>query len=428
MLSLLVMRTLTILLILLFSSWSINAQEDADDDPNSKYTVEAVDLQPKLKDRLSIDLKKKLDDMVGKNFDPKVTADVLSELRRQLPRFSVERKLRKGSQRDQIVLAFEAQRRFTVPLASDQVALGYHSSLGWNGKLVVDLEKGPFAVGFGFQNDGQKLIERQAGILGYLQRKNVFSDRLRLRLDWASQRAQWNAATQRNISSARTSVPGLYRDRIYLAPSLTIALADPASFTVGYELNRLRMQDPWLQIRNANAVFAEVGFEERYRSSLKTSATSSIHRHRIAARYRITKSAGGNYDFTRNFAQGNYRWRRGHEEFSAELQLGALTGTAPLLHRFNLGNLTTLRGWNQFDLAALGGSRMVHGSMQYGTHGFFGYYDTGSVWDPNLSQNRTASFKHAAGFGFGSRKASIGIGFPIRSGNITPTFFVSFGN
>ena len=32
---------------------------------------------------------------------------------------------------------------------------------------------------------------------------------------------------------------------------------------------------------------------------------------------------------------------------------GVLTGTAPLFERFSLGNTTTLRGWNKYDLAPL---------------------------------------------------------------------------
>ena len=44
---------------------------------------------------------------------------------------------------------------------------------------------------------------------------------------------------------------------------------------------------------------------------------------------------------------------------------GVINGDAPLYERFVLGDSTTLRGWNKFDLDPLGGSHVVHGSIDY---------------------------------------------------------------
>ena len=50
---------------------------------------------------------------------------------------------------------------------------------------------------------------------------------------------------------------------------------------------------------------------------------------------------------------------RGKSVIIDDLTAGFITGRAPLFERFVLGNGTTLRGWNKFQLDPLGGSRMV---------------------------------------------------------------------
>ena len=62
---------------------------------------------------------------------------------------------------------------------------------------------------------------------------------------------------------------------------------------------------------------------------------------------------------------------------------GGITGDAPLFERFTLGDSTTLRGWNKFDIAPAGGDRVFHQSLEYRYHGFGVFLDSGSVWNRN---------------------------------------------
>jgi outer membrane protein assembly factor BamA len=108
---------------------------------------------------------------------------------------------------------------------------------------------------------------------------------------------------------------------------------------------------------------------------------------------------------------------------------GRLAGRAPLFERFTLGNSATLRGWNKFDVAPLGGERMAHATLEYRFKSFQVFYDAGSVWD----RGRQAVAKHSAGFGIREDKGAARlvmpgffatVAFPIRSGRAAPMFMV----
>lgn len=403
-------------LIFLLAGLVCLAADPPDDDPNSKYSVESIRIAPSLRERLSEDLRKELDAAVGKPYDPKLTERITQELKRKLPMRRVSSKLEKGAQKDTVRVVIEALRRYDLPISSEQVAFGYHSSLGWNADLIADFDIGPLDIGFGFKNDGQQQIERQAGIQGFVQHRHVGTDRLRLRFDWASQRAQWNPATLRALD-LRRDLPGIYRERQRLVPSASVALTESITLTGGFAFNRVEFQFPAV-VRNANTVFGKLNFDRRW--------DNGTTRQRVRASYRIDTAQEGlssDFRYTRQQADLRYTARFRREEVTVAVQGGVLNGQAPLFERFNLGNLTTLRGWNQFDVAPLGGSRYFHSTFEYRTRAVFGYYDTGSVWDRNGKYDA----KHAVGFGIGGRDLQVGVGFPLRSGSIQPVFFVRFG-
>jgi outer membrane protein assembly factor BamA len=110
-----------------------------------------------------------------------------------------------------------------------------------------------------------------------------------------------------------------------------------------------------------------------------------------------------------------------------------------------LGNSSTLRGWNKFDIAPLGGNRVVHATLQYGfggpkvnlgknininnrhdfNAGFHLFYDTGAVGD----RGSPMKARHSVGIGIGSADSSdffLELGFPIRSSHMEPVFMMGF--
>ena len=103
-----------------------------------------------------------------------------------------------------------------------------------------------------------------------------------------------------------------------------------------------------------------------------------------------------------------------------DMTAGYISGRAPLFERFALGNSSTLRGWNMYELDPLGGSRMAHNSAEYRYGIFEAFYDSGTVWD----RGDTAILRHSAGVGLRQGIFSLAVAFPLREGHIDPIFMV----
>ena len=105
--------------------------------------------------------------------------------------------------------------------------------------------------------------------------------------------------------------------------------------------------------------------------------------------------------------------------------LGGVTGDeSPLFERFTLGDSRNLRGWNKFDVAPIGGTRLAYASVQYTWKQLGIFYDTGSVWD----RSTPARARHSAGFLLAFDREQEGpylaVGFPIHGGSIVPIFML----
>jgi outer membrane protein assembly factor BamA len=94
---------------------------------------------------------------------------------------------------------------------------------------------------------------------------------------------------------------------------------------------------------------------------------------------------------------------------------GGITGHAPLFERFTLGDSTTLRGWDKYDIAPTGGDRVVYSSFEYRYTGLALFLDVGSVWDANSERKVRVS----AGFGFHGGPAFLAVGIPLNTDNLT---------
>jgi outer membrane protein assembly factor BamA len=123
----------------------------------------------------------------------------------------------------------------------------------------------------------------------------------------------------------------------------------------------------------------------------------------------------------------NVRYILVHDNQSIEVALmgGLIYGRAPLFERFVLGDDTTLRGWDKYDIDPLGGNRMIHGSVTYGYRILRVFYDTGAVWE----QGTAPEVRHSAGVGISSGlglfpkgAVLLAVAFPIRQGRAEPVF------
>jgi hypothetical protein len=237
------------------------------------------------------------------------------------------------------------------------------------------------------------------------------------------------------VEASPTSV---YRERNNFEPSLTFAFDPRFRVTAGVNLSDLQMQYPAIHRANSNSAVGSLIFENVWRPSREEA-------HSVRAGYEFragTHQLDSDFIYTRHLLSGQYQYAEGNKRLLLGVMAGTIAGNAPLFERFSLGNTSTLRGWNKFDIAPIGGDRVLHAVVQYGLGGpnivtfnrarrsridfdLHVFYDVGAVGD----RGSPITARHAVGFGFGSPGSSgffLDLGFPIRSSRIQPIFMMGF--
>ena len=72
-------------------------------------------------------------------------------------------------------------------------------------------------------------------------------------------------------------------------------------------------------------------------------------------------------------------------------------------------------GWDKYDIAPVGGDRVVYSSVEYRYTGLALFLDVGSVWDANTERRVRVS----TGFGFHAGPAFLVVGFPLNTDDLT---------
>ena len=144
---------------------------------------------------------------------------------------------------------------------------------------------------------------------------------------------------------------------------------------------------------------------------------------RVEASYELRTSAEAlesDLSYRRHLGSLRYRYSQRHNTVLANVAFGGITGDAPLFERFTLGDSATLRGWNKFELAPIGGNRVFHQSLEYRFHGAALFLDTGSVWDDGASHKLRAS----TGFGFHTEHVFLTVAFPLNAPGTDAAFMM----
>jgi outer membrane protein assembly factor BamA len=131
-----------------------------------------------------------------------------------------------------------------------------------------------------------------------------------------------------------------------------------------------------------------------------------------------TESLESDFDYTRYFGEAEYQYRRSRHTVLLSGRFGVIDGDAPLFERFSLGDSQTLRGWDKYDIAPLGGDRVFHTSAEYRYRGWGFFLDTGSVWDKNAD----ARVRVATGLGFNGGPFFALVGFPLNTDDVRAVF------
>jgi hypothetical protein len=411
---------LTIILLFLVCRTQLLAGVPQEPDPNinSRYTVESVRVSGLPESKISKKLNEDMQKMVGEKFSQTAAEELGKRLEKELSHYSVSTKVHKGDTPEHVQVVFETERIWWKKFDINKSKFVYHSKEGWNGVLNATIETHHNAFTFGFINTADELLERDAGLRLAYEHRKLGTDRLRLILDFHSLHEKFNPATEYALA-LNPQVPGIYRTRQDFAPALAVLPVPDLQISFGTSFQQFETQYPSTRTETAYAGTLGVRFRRTFRND------PSPWRHRIDAGYTLrsaTHTLDSDYIYTRHALQADYTLSYGRNHFDLQVIAGKITGRAPLFERFSIGNSETLRGWNKFDVAPLGGSRVAYSSIGYRYRDFNVFYDVGAVWDSGLP----ARARHALGFGYNDKNGVFALlGFPVRLHDVVPV--ITFG-
>ncbi|HYK91658.1 MAG TPA: BamA/TamA family outer membrane protein [Acidobacteriota bacterium] len=406
----------TILLMLFCPARKAGSQEPEKENVNEKYAVESVEISGVSESKIGKALNADLQKLVGEKYNQEASDDLAKRLRKELREYSVKVKVKRGDKADHVKLIFEAERirwkRFEVPIPPAV----YHSKEGFSGAIEIPIDFQHNVFTFGLVDSADELLERNAGFRLRYENRKVGTDLLQLRVDFDSYHQMWNQATEAALAQ-NPDVPGVYRTRQDFAPSLSLMPVRDLKLSVGTSFERFQTQYPVTHTQTAYAGTANVQFRHDVEGS-------SGVRQRLKAAYGLrtaTRVLDSDFVYTRHLFTADYTISKGKNLFGAHFRGGLVTGQAPLFERFSMGDSFTLRGWDKFDVAPVGGARAAHGSLEYRYRPFQIFYDVGTVWDPGQS----AHVRHGLGFGLVFKGgAFISLAFPVRLNHVVPALML----
>jgi Omp85 superfamily domain len=402
---------------LLGSGLLIANTPDQENNVNTRYTVESVELSGNDQSDISTGLRGELTRLVGEKLDPAALDDLARRIRRELHVRAVTHRVMRGQQAEHVRVVFEVLGRpakFDVSVPK----FIYQSEGGFTGTAEGTASIGSQAFTFGVVSNGDELVERSSGILARYEDKKLGSDRVRFRFLFESYHEQWNNTTVEALARPGTEsdMSGIYRTRMNFEPVTTFVLARPLTLSLGVSFERFQLQFPAARTEAANAMVTTLRYHRRLEGS-------DANQQQWDAGYSLraaTNTLGSDFAYARHQGEAHYSYSWGRNQVLDDLTVGLISGRAPLYERFVLGNSSMLRGWNRFELDPLGGSRMVYNSAEYRYRLLDVFYDSGAIWD----EGQTVVLRHSLGVGVRQNGLFAALAFPLREGHIEPVFMV----
>lgn len=415
------MKNKTVVTLILMLLWPVSiqaAEQKSKPNVNERYPVESVALSGIADSKVSKSLRDDMQKLVGEQYNEKAANTLAKKMRAELKDYSVSVKAKRGDKPDTVKVIFEVEqiryKRFEFPIPP----VVYHSKEGLSGAIEVPIDFHRTVFTVGLVNSADELLERNAGYRLRFEQRKVGTDMVQLRLDFNGYHQTFNNATQVALETAR-DVPGIYRWRQEFTPSVSLIPHRDLKLTVGASFQRFQIQYPVTHTMTAYAGVADLQYRRQAQSK------SGI-RQNFKAGYDVrsaTRTLDSDFVYTRHFVTADYTISRRRNAFGAHFQAGAIAGIAPLFERFSLGNSFTLRGWNKFDVAPLGGARVAHGTLEYRFRPFEVFYDVGAVWD----KGQAIQTRHGLGFGYADRDGFFAsLAFPVRLHHVVPMFMIGF--
>lgn len=384
---------------------------------NARYTVESVEISGIRETEVSRHLRDELQSLVGTRLDPDEAERLEKRLAAEVPDHTVTTQISRGREPGTIRVVFEVSEPEAPPWIRFRPSRGklvYHADQKWSGVLDVPIggRHHRATVGFVFSN-ADDLIEDYSGFRVRLESRKLVTERLGAAIEVARLRQTWEPETLSALASD-PRIPEAYRKRLTVEPTVTLALNRHIRVTAGASVSELESLSRSPDSQKANAVVASVAYDQHWKRE-------SRHEQNVAASYEVrsaTRELDSDLVYTRHMGRVDYQYERGRSTLLANLAVGRITGRAPLFERFSLGDSSTLRGWNKYDIAPAGGDRMFHQSLEYRHRHIALFLDTGSVWSPEIERR----IRLATGFGYHTDDVFLTVGFPLNADEVTATF------
>ena len=393
----------------------ISDDTDLTENINARYIVETVDVEGPYNE-ISQPLRDDLQKLVGRRLDTDEAERLQERLENELPGRNVARRISKGSQTGRIRVVFEVFEEPWIRFAPTRSKLVYHSEQGWSGVLDIPMSSSRsrhrFTAGVAF-NDIDELIEEYSGFRLAFESRMIGTEKLGARLEFSRYNQTWEDATLTALAS-NPGIPELYRNRLTFEPTATFAFNPRVRINGGISITELESLSNSPSSQMANAWLFGISGDHLWQGSHDV-------RQRAEAGYQLRAAMEGldsDLVYKRHLGQARYQFDQGRSTAIASLSLGYITGDAPLFERFSLGNSTTLRGWDKYDISPLGGERMFHSSVEYRYSHVAVFFDTGSVWD----RHTESKVRYSTGFGIHSDNSFLTVGFPLNSDDASVTF------
>jgi hypothetical protein len=382
---------------------------------NARYAIEAVEIEGIPESKISQALRDDAHALAGKPLDPDEAERLEARFKAELPDFDITKRIARGSQPGQVRLIFEVAEikpPAWIPYTPSRSKLIYHADLGWTGALDIPVggrRNNRVTFGFVFGN-GDDLIEEYSGYGVRFESRKVATDRLGVRIELSRYRQDWQEATLSAVASD-PRIPEAYRTRVTVEPAVTFAFNPHLRVSGGVSITELESVIASPASQMASATVAAIDYRREWAPAF--SSLDAGYELRAAS-----TALGSDLEYTRHVGRARYEYRRGKNGVKARFALGRITGDAPLFERFSLGDSSTLRGWNKFDVAPAGGRGMFHQSVEFDYKGFALFLDSGSVWEPGADKR----LRFSTGFGYHHDGIFLTLGVPLNADEVNATF------
>ena len=391
-----------------------NAVDEAN--VNSRYTVESIDVAGQHDYTLSQSLLQQIHSLVGAKLNSEALTSLARAISREVRARGVSVRVLRGSEPEYVRVVLEVNEghsRFDVSVPK----FLWHSSEGWTaeGRATTTLGNNSFSIGL--LSNGDDLLERYAGFNAAYQRRALGSDKVNFALTFEDYHEEWNRAT---LEAAGSDPQFLYRSRRNVEPELTFLVSRDLAFTAGVSMESMQPETAGEPDKSANSVTGTVRYHKTIEGSALNQALDASYNVRAANR-----NLGSDFVYTRHKVKAQYTVAHNRHQVEVGFEGGAIVGTAPMFERFALGDSSTLRGWDKFNLDPLGATRVADGSVTYKYGMMRAFYDVGAVWD----RGERAEPKQSVGVGLEGNRGFLGhneflmaFAFPLNQGHLEPMF------